>query len=468
MNSGNYSRCSTKEYKLKTGIHTASFQIDPGNRVVKVGVYGKDTYPEIEIKLRDWVGLTGNIPKSTAKGRLQIRYFPDPPSKLCMYDADHRLLSTDNTPSRGGSDRFRLPGKYFVEAFWKDGSHQSQEVYIKPGGTTSIFLHNGKKIISQYTVAEQGCFTNLYSDHRGNIWLLWDQAGIRPGQRDYPSEGSDIYYVTSRDGIVWSQSQKLSISSSELDMKPTLQQDPQGVYWLIWCSSRDADSPQSLWMASSSDGVKWSFPSKVPIQFPTFMDYKKLEDLFENHYAFSIDRNGQFSISWFGHYYTSSNGEAWHEDSLPFGDPKPVNDMFFSPESMIHDDTNQLMFLQIRTKQIDRKDGSGDKRGIRTRILWLQQDNREWKNLGDLGEDDILNASLASNRNHCVVVYSTLEGIFMKEYNLNTKWSNRSQIESYVINPVYPSVFVLPDGNATIAYSCKEGVVVKLIKLDNK
>jgi TolB-like protein len=451
----------TKVLKLRTGVQTASFQLDPGNRVVELCIFGKETFPEIEIKLREWVGLTGDVPKPIAKGRLQVRFSPDLPSKICFYNAQHQLLST-RTPSRGGFDSDRTPGKYFVEVYWKDGSSQMTEYEIKPGGVTSLFLHNGQKVISHTNIADQGCFTNLYTDHQGTIWLLWDQAGVRPGRRDPPSGSSDIYCATSPDGVSWSQPRKLPISSSELDMKPSLQQDPQGLYWLIWCSSRDADSPQSLWMASSSDGVKWSFPNKVPIQFTTFFDNKKLEDLIENHYAYSIDREGQFQISWLAHYYTSSDGRTWHEDSLPFRDPKPVNNLLFNPESMTHDDTNQLMFLQIRSKQLDQK------RNITTRILWHQQENQDWINLGDMGEDDILNASLAAGRGRCVVAYSSLEGIFVKEYKRTKGWSNRSQIESYLKNPVYPSVTVLPNGNASIAYSCKDGVVVKLIKSDNQ
>jgi TolB-like protein len=454
-------RISYKKFKLKTGKQTASFKTDPGNRTVEIIVFGENSYPEIEVKLRDWVGLKGPIPQGAEEGRYEIRY-SSPPAKV-YFDGK---LKFQSRPPRSGFDGYISHGKHVVEIYWQGESHKLKEFHVQSGKTTQIFLHNGREILSQSKVAEKGSNTYLYTDRKGKIWLLWDQAGLHSWKSHQPDEKSDLYYSASTDGTSWSQPQKLSVSSSEMDMKPILQQDSKGIYWLVWCSHRDPDESGWLWISSSLDGAKWSFPRKIDLPADIQMAPMWKEAMYLPHF-FSIDMEENFWLIWQCSLLKSVDMKTWTQVDIfsrSYDKEKPFRTAGF----LCHDSANRLLALSSNYKRIPRNDGTGRTRGISTQTLWLQREEGMWKNLGDLADDHLLDVSLTTNHGLYVVAYSTHKGIFLKSFDSNIGWSQEFQIESYISEPAFPSVTVLHDGQIVVSYSCKEGIITKLVNLDNQ
>lgn len=456
-----HNRIPCKQFNLKTGKQTASFKLGPGNRTAAIIVFGKETYPEIEIKLRNWVGLKGPIPQGTEEGRYEIRY-SSPPAKV-YFDGKLKFRSQ---PPRGGFDGYISPGKYVVEVYWQDGYHKLKEFYVQAGKTTQIFLNKGREILSQSKVAEKGSNIYLYTDRKGTLWLLWDQAGLHSWKSYQPDEKSDLFYSTSTDGITWSQPQRLSVSSSEMDMKPILQQDSRGVYWLVWCSHRDPDNPKWLWISSSVDDTKWTFPRKIDLPTDVQMAPMWNEVMYLPH-SFSIDMEGVFWLIWQCSLLKSVDMERWKQVDIfsnLFDRGKPFRTAGF----LCHDYANHLLVLASTHKRIKRNDESGRTRGINTQTLWLQREEGMWEKLGDIVDDHLLDISLATSHSLYVIVYSTHKGIFLKSFDSTIGWSQEFQIESYISEPAFPSVTVLPDGQIVVSYSCKEGIIAKLVNLDNR
>lgn len=453
-----------KQFNLNTGIQIAYFKLEPGNRAAEIIVFGKNTYPEIEIKLRDWAGLKGSVPQNTKEGRYSIRYYPDPPAEVYF---DGKLISgPDNKAPRGGFDGYISPGKHIVKVHWQDGSQKSKELYTQPGKTTPLFLHKGQGILSRCKIAEKGSNTYLYTDQKGKIWILWDQAGLHPWKPHYPAEDSDLYCATSTDGITWSQPKKLSISSSEMDMKPILQQDGRGAYWLVWCSNRDPDEPKWLWVSSSADGVKWAFPWKINLPIEIQMDPKLWRELVYSAHSFSIDMEGNFWLIWQRRLLKSVDMKNWMQTEV-FSNWFDAGKPFRTANFLCHDYGNRLLVLASNFKRIKRNDGSGRTRGLSTRTVWQRNEDGTWKNLGDIADDHLLSASLTTSHSRYVVAYSCHKGIFLKSFDSNVGWSQKLQIESYISEPAFPSITVLPNGQTVVAYSCQEGIITKVVNLDN-
>ncbi|GAG85224.1 unnamed protein product, partial [marine sediment metagenome] len=55
----------------------------------------------------------------------------------------------------------------------------------------------------------------------------------------------------------------------------------------------------------------------------------------------------------------------------------------------------------------------------------------------------------------------------LRTYEDNYGWSENILIESYLKDPMHPSVAALPNGQIVVAYSCKEGIMTKLVNLDD-
>jgi hypothetical protein len=438
-------RIPCKKFNLNTGKQTAYFKLESGNRAAEIIVFGRKTYPEIEVKLRDWAGLKGPVPQNAEQGRYSVRYYPKDPAKV--YLDGERIFRSNRSAPRSGFDRDISPGKHVVEVYWQDGSHKLKEFYIQSGKTTEIFLRKGREILSKSTVADKGSNIYLYTDRKGKIWLLWDDSGIMPTKMNHPSESADIYCATSHDGVEWSPPQRLSVSSSEMDMKPILQQDSKGIYWIVWCSHRDPDEPKWLWISSSMDGAKWSFPRKIDLPADIQMGFLWKEVMYLPH-SFSIDMEGNFWLIWQCSLLKSVDMKTWTQVdvfSRLFDMEKPFRTAGF----LCHDYVNRLLVLARNQ-------------------LWLQREDGMWKNLGDIANNRILGISLATSHSLYVIAYTTYKGIFLKSFDSSIGWSQEFQIESYISEPAFPSVTVLPDGQIVLSYSCKEGIITKLVNLDNK
>ena len=78
------------------------------------------------------------------------------------------------------------------------------------------------------------------------------------------NQQADLFCATSLDGVTWTQPRRLPVSSFACDVHPVLQQDRRGTFWLVWTSNRGSEAAgRRLWIASSPNGVDWSFPRQI-------------------------------------------------------------------------------------------------------------------------------------------------------------------------------------------------------------
>jgi hypothetical protein len=246
----------------------------------KPGIRALDTYVsmtdhwQMQFSLRKW--SPGRTPQPPDVGTVELHVFPAP--AWVFLDGQPR----GQTPTRAWgpkADRERpkdltdilliwkslteVPtGRHTVEARWPDGRTASGTVLVEQGKETSLMLNADCTTVSRQVLARRGSHTFLMLDRAGRLWLLWDDDMAHKedlGQKP----GADLYAATTTDGVTWSRPRRLPVSSMARDAQPVLEQDPRRRLWLIWESDRDPEAPRSLWLASSPNGVEWAFPQKV-------------------------------------------------------------------------------------------------------------------------------------------------------------------------------------------------------------
>jgi hypothetical protein len=311
----------------------------------------------------------------------------------------------------------------------------------------------------------------MFADRDGKIWLLWDRA-VKTHLSMHPSQESDIYYSVSTDGLNWERSQQVPISSSRLDMKPVMQQDRSGTYWLMWVSSRDPEDPKWLWMASSMDGVKWSFPRKVKLPFTNkYDDISRWRESHVPQFAFAIDQKDNFWVVAQGYLFCSEDADQWIQVELLKTNPEKEPENMWPGKYYFStcDRAGNLFLLNHCFVRVPRTDNSDKTSGQIRIVLWHRDRQGQWKNLGFLDGASTNSGFLCqATPERSVITFSRNAGVFLRTYEDNQGWSENILIESYVKDPMHPSVAALPNGQIVVAYSCKEGIITKLVNLDNK
>jgi TolB-like protein len=450
-----------KKVKANTGWQTVEYEMAHGVRYTRMVIFGRNTHPSIEMKLRRWSGP----PDMPVVGSFQVNFDPEIAQAIYL---DGKLVHKG--PIRQGFARTEMPGEHTVEVHWPDGRKASKEFIVKPREHKSIFLSARSHILAQSTLADQGSHTYMFADRDRKIWLLWDRA-IKSHLSMHPSQESDIYYSVSTDGFNWESPLRAPISSSRLDMKPIIQQTRSGRYWLMWISSRDPKEPKWLWIANSTDGVKWSFPHKVKLPFTNQNDIGRWRESHVPKFAFAIDQKDTFWVTAQGYLFSSEDTHQWTEVELLKTNPekKPENTWSGKCYFLTCGLTDNFFLLNHCFVRVPRTDDPDKTNGQIRIALWFRDRQGQWKNLGFLDGAATDSGFLSqATPERSVITFSRNTGVFLRTYDGDRGWSENILIESYLKDPMHPSVAVLPNGQIVVAYSCKEGIMTKLVKLDNK
>ena len=427
-------------------------QYELAQRRAQKSMYVKNNItPTIQVDLRPWSGTKEKSKKIPKYGRLDLTYYPQP-KKIYLDGIDvckeiFNFSEERSVPERRIRYNELLPGEHIVEIVWPDGRILSKKFQIRPGKTEKVTLHlEDLHIISRKKVADKATYTYLMTDHKGKVWLLWDQSGINPVYMLTPKDTSNLFYATSTDGVVWSKPKIFSFSSVELDMHPILQQDSRGTYWLIWVSARNVDSPKWLWTCSSKDGLKWSFPHKINLPIDNKYDVQDWNKIRAPSFGFTIDGYDNFWLLWQKRLFRSTDGQAWVE-------VESVNIRGLDPEYgtpnhffLTHDRFDTLL-LFVKHHLYVKKDDSEKTRLNIGRALWQRKEQGSWINLASFPGGLICSGSICKNENgQYVAAYG---GVSSRVYCRDKGWSEPIAIGG----GNFPSIAPLGNGRYVVAYS---------------
>jgi len=157
----------------------------------------------------------------------------------------------------------------------------------------------------QITAQEMGGINpSLLQDDNGTLWLAW--------RSNVEGPDGDIWISNSTNGINWSTPVMITENSSD-DTHPSLLQDLNGTYWLVFENST-AFAETEIWIQNSSDGITWNAPIPI-LTTHAFRDYWP---------SLMQDSNGSFWIAFESkdrgtnndiYLINSTNGVDW---STPF------------------------------------------------------------------------------------------------------------------------------------------------------
>lgn len=446
---------------LDSGWRLLEHTYMPGIRHTMIGIYAPNAHPNLEVTLRPWSPEKAALP--VAKGRYSLRASPDNVAEIY-------LNGRVRTWHSGGWDAYVDPGDYVIKAVWPDGSTCTREFTVKSEKTTKVFLEGEGWIQSSATIPDTGCHPFVFADNDNKFWVIWDKSGMAPSRRSWPDEESDLYCATSEDGTNWTNPRRLDISSPETDMNPVLQQDGLGKYWMIWNSSRDPSDPFCLWIASSEDGVKWSFPAKFVMPDRDHATAGVRKEVMRDAPRFIIDRENTFWLKWQYGLYTSQNGSDWKSLPDPLGDGKKItwmNHKLLFPRicQLACGDDNSLRAVMRCGYREPRNDGAGRTRYIGTYQLMRHNEDKSWKNMGYVAREHVRRVSLTACSGRDVIAYITNKGLFIRSVDAGGKWSEMIQVETYTVKPAFPSIAATRNGEVMVAYSCTEGIRVKVCNI---
>ncbi len=204
------------------------------------------------------------------------------------------------------------PGPHTVVAHWPDGRSHTESVVLGAGDRRDISLNGDPAVRSRHCLQVPASHVCAFTDSGGRAWLVWDQSATWQWDM-FPSGESNLFWSSSEDGAEWSTPRRLPVSSATLDMLPAICQDRAGTYWLAWLSDRDPDQPRWPWIASSQDGVEWSFPRKVVLPALPEGDLAVWRERHWPSLAFTVDRSDTFWLVMQGRLFRSQDAVSWQE-----------------------------------------------------------------------------------------------------------------------------------------------------------
>ena len=355
-------------------------------------------------------------------------------------------------------------GDHVLQIRWPDGRQEMKKFHVEPRETVKLFFEKTGSERSFYEFSRRGSNLNLFVDHSQHLWLLWDEA-YKNGPSNNPDQESDLFYATSTDGKDWSQPKRLRLSSSSLDMRPILQQDRSGTYWFAWISSRDSKDPKRLWIASFTNGKKWTFPRKVTLPV-TERDIKRARVMNFPSFAFTIDNRDTFWLIWQERLFKSADAKEWTEaENL-----SSANDLELQPGwdgfgeySLSHDNANGLLLIAKHKEKIISSWGTN--LGGKT-ALWRRNNIAKWKFLGFIDEEQIRSCCINANGKHiAALVDKGNEGLLLRTYDDTLGWSKFRKMDNAPNYASNNSIASLGEEQYVAAYCGAQGIVV--LSLDN-
>ncbi|MCX7423959.1 MAG: hypothetical protein NT013_31130 [Planctomycetia bacterium] len=430
-------------------------QIPPGVRAMKTYIHYTDRY-KLRFHLRKW---SGNPP--VVKRRAWIQVSLEPPVADLYLNGEKRLRSTSG--GVGVSDL--EPGTYEVEARWDDGRHRSTTIKIEPHRGTHVFLNADLETLTREKIAPSGCQTQLLIDHSGRIWLLWDDS-MPANSIMQKNQQADLFCATSLDGVSWTPPRRLPVSSFTFDAYPILQQDRHGTFWLVWVSTRGKEtaSDRRLWIASSPNGVEWSFPRQIALPETTATAMENWRSSNVISFGFAIDQRNEFWLAAQGYVLHSDDSVTWKTDSILHTVDGGKDNLTYSGKTYhlsVAANNDLLLVDNFAGRQIN---------GV-TSMLWRRQRSEKWQPVGELSPPPAIShhagSAVPQPNGSIVTVMGQSRGVYLREFDATGQPGTPLQISSHANQPTDPSLTVLPDGRYLVVYGTTEGLVASVIQKAN-
>jgi len=465
-----YTSSETEKFDVEDNWRSRHVELALGARALRVRI-GTEYKWRLVLTLRPWSGTSPRQEKAPfVGGRISVRFDPEEAAELWLDGDDH----TYGAPVKGRLMCKIPPGDHVVKAVWPDGRHASERVNVEEGKTVSVLISLEKTgcVLSRSTLPAKGSDTYLFRDMHGTVWLLWDTA-VYDYNGPTPSEESDLFCSTSTDGVKWTEPRKLSLSSSVLDMRPILQQDPRGAYWLVWCSSRDTSDRNRLWISRSDDGLKWSFPRKINLPGMAPDDLLYWHSTARVNYAFAIDSLNRFWIRVGSMLYRSEDGNQWTVVSK-MDVIGPVRGGALYPNLHLAFDSENNVLTCSRIS----KPAEGPVLTDQPGHLWKLVNGAKWKDLGPVTDIEPYWVSMTRDTSGRILFAISQpeyfkpryengrirggqigpQAVFLRTFDERLGWSQPVAVERWPHEPFHASVAALGDGRAVIAYSCQDGI----------
>lgn len=452
-------------FRSGNGWQKVNFKMKPGVRALSVYVQDAARW-DATIKCRDWAKAVKPVLPSTVYVRVNAGWeaisfngAPKMPTRWA-YDENGEPMYTYK-----GQPVFLMsfnPGEHKAQIYWPDGRCETMKFYVEPDSTVELFFDAINSDQSFYhKFSQHGSNLNLFVDSHQKIWLLWDEAykiDENFGLSDEPDQESDLFYAVSTDGKNWSKPKRLQLSSSLLDMKPILQQDRTGTYWLIWISSRDTEDPQRLWIASSANGKKWTFPRKVTLPV-TEEDIERAREENYPSFAFTTDNRNTFWLVWQERLFKSDDAKEWKEaEDLSSANGLELSGSWggFGEYSLNCDRSNHLLLMA------EHKENWGTNLGDKF-ALWRRGNIGKWEFLGFIAEEDVRSFCINADGKHIVVLVDKgNEGLLLRAYDDILGWSEFKKIDNAPEFSSNNSIACLGEKKYIAAYCGEQDIIVSL------
>ncbi len=453
------------------GLQNFEFKIKPGIRGLNIQVQYTSKW-EISIKCRDW---TKGV-ESKVQGEVYVRL--NRQWDEIILDNEHNFkvshfYKRDGSPintykAQPVAILHPYSGDHILQIKWPDGRNETKEFHVEPRGMVELFFENSNTDESFiYEFSRQGSNLKLFNDNDNKFWLLWDEA-YKNGLTSLLDHESNLFYTTSSDGKKWSKPSKLQLSSSSLDMKPILQQDRSGTYWLAWISSRDSKDPMRLWIASSEDGEKWTFPRKINLPV-TQHDIEMTRQMNYPSFVFVIDEQDTFWLIWLEKLFYSSDAIEWTEAeelSLDNGLSLQPGWSGFGEYYLDCDNSNHLVLVAKHEEEIVLD--SGNTLGGKV-ALWSRNNTAKWEFPGFVDDGYIRSFSFCADGDYITVLADKgNDGLLLRIYDNTSGWSEFKRIDNAPDSTSNNSIISIGKKKYIVAYHGKKGIVVHSIILSNR
>ena len=425
-------------------------KLDPGIRAVKTYVHRTERW-QLKFTLRPWSKPAAS-PDSGRIGGLDVNVLPE--------GAQLVVNGKSKGQVRQGLAMLRIPvGHYQLDARWPDGRRRSATVDLGEGERVGVLLNADLNTLSRKIVAASGSLPCLLTDRGGRIRLVWDQSTASSYSAQVNQE-SDLFCAMSEDGVQWSRPRRLPLSSFACDMNPLLVQDRRGVFWLVWISDRDPDAPRTLWIASSPNGLEWSFPRKIALPPTSESDLARWRTANYPRIAFTIDRRNRFWLIWQGWLLQSTDGTEWQVDSvLHTSDDKSGDNTRSSKCYHLSCDRDGKLLMV-----------SDWQSRLRGATLWRRLATGRWEPLGALtgSPNPTYHIGGVASRDDGTILTVTPHGqpLFLRRFEPGGSEPEPVCVESHLTNPFHTTIAPLPDGRFAVAFGSEDGLVATVLQDD--
>ncbi|MBS0206983.1 MAG: hypothetical protein JSS49_29255 [Planctomycetes bacterium] len=436
-----------KQFPLDGEWRTMS--VPPGVRALKTFVHLTDRW-KFRFHLRKW---SGNPAVARSGASLQLNIVPE--------GADFYLNGKKQFRTTSGVSMHNVdPGTYEIEVRWEDGRRRSKSIQVEPRRRSDVFFNANLDPFSTDRIAPPGSEFYLFVDHGGRVWLVWDDS-MPDGYMMQINQQSNLYCATTLDGVTWTPPRRLPVSSFACDRHPVLQQDRQGIFWLAWISNRGSDpSTRRVWIASSPNGVDWSFPHQVALP-EADPKHARWNPGSITSFGFAIDHRDEFWLVVQGKLLRSDDAVTWKTESI-------LNTVEMQKDNLTFSGKSYHLNVAANNELLLIDDSGGRTQEKATSMLWRRQSSGEWHSVGGLLPPPVYSphggSAVPQPDGSVVTVIGATTGIHVREFDNLGRPSDSMQIACHVNQPFHPALAVLPDGRYLVVYGTPHGIMAAVFQ----